>query len=138
MLEKEIKLTAKFKYLQKEDFESIEQQVKYFLREHNGEGIDLIKLISNSDYEPYLTEVYIYKNQYKLDLSMNDVIDDEDNEIFNVITLDAKYGDGEEIRNEIINYTIICFFNESSLIYRFFNYYAKFSIKNIDRVSNIQ
>ena len=134
MIEKELKLTAQFKHLQPEDFDLIKKQVNNFLQKN--EEIDLINIISESDDEPYLSCVYIQDNYYILNV-INYNEDKYNYEHINIVTLPLKYGDNDEVKNEIINYTILCLFYESSLIYKFFKYFGRFSINIVDRVSNI-
>lgn len=133
-LEKELKLTAQFKHLQSEDFDLIKEQVERF--QYNNKEIDLINIISENDDEPYLSDVYIQDNYYILDV-INYNEDKYNYEHINIVTLPLKYGDNDEVKNEIINYTIMCLFYESSLIYKFFKYFGRFSINIVDRVSNI-
>ena len=136
MIEKEIKLTAKFKYLQEEDFKDIKQQVSYFLREHEDDCVDLLHIISEDDSLPYMTDCYIEKGNYKIDIHLNNDIDDECCDCFCIVNLPAKYGDNEDIRKELINYTLYCLFNESTIINRFFKFFGSFSINYIDRFYN--
>lgn len=129
MIEKELKLTAQFKYLQPKDFDLIKEQVNNFLQKN--EEIDLINIISERDDEPYLSCVYIQDNYYILDV-INYNEDKYNYEHINIVTLPLKYGDNDEVKNEIINYTIMCLFYESSLIYKFFKYFGRFSINIVD------
>ena len=136
MIEKEIKLTAKFKYLQEEDFKDIKQQVSYFLREHEDDCVDLLHIISEDDSLPYMTDCYIEKGNYKIDIHLNNDIDDDCCDCFCIVNLPAKYGDNEDIRKELINYTLYCLFNESTIINGFFKFFGSFSINYIDRFYN--
>lgn len=135
MLEKGIQLTVKFRYLSIEDMKEIERQIEKFNSDNYWGVEDIIEFATDRDCDSSLVEPEIKDNNIFIDIyrPMED-----DFQSVNLIKLPLKDEEHKrDIAKEVYSYVLYLILQTSELI-NFLKYCGTFSIKNIDRVSNIQ
>ena len=135
MIEKEIQLTAKFQYLSSEDMKEIERQIERFNSDNYWGVEDIIEFVREGDCDSALVDPEIKDNNIIIDIyrPMED-----DFKSINLIKLPLKDEEHkQDIAKEVYSYVLYLILQTSELI-NFLKYCGTFSIKTIDRVSNIQ
>lgn len=132
MIEKEIQLNVKFKYLSSEDMKEIERQIEKFNSDNEWRVDDITEFANDFDNDSKLLSPEIKNGN--IIINIHRPWESEEDEVYkNLITFPIKDEENKyNIANEIYSYILYYIFPSSQLAY-YLKFTGKFLIKNIDR-----